>query len=47
MLGRRTRFWLAVGGVSILANFALEVVADRVPNLGLRRLAAYTHKGTS
>lgn len=47
MLGRRTRFWIAVGGVAILSNFALEVAADRVPSLGLKRLTAYTHKGTA
>lgn len=43
--GRRLGFWVAVGGVSILAQFALEVVSDRVPQLGLRKFVAYTHKG--
>lgn len=47
MLGRRTRFWLAVAGVSVLANLGLEVAADRVPSLGLKRLVAYTHKGNA
>ena len=42
---RRTTFWLAVGGVSILANLALEVLADKVPNLGLSQFVAYTHRG--
>lgn len=42
---RRASFWVAVGGVSILANFALEVLSDRVPALGLRQFTAYTHKG--
>lgn len=45
MLGRRLSFWLGVAGVSILANFALELAADRIPSLGLTRLAVYTHKG--
>jgi hypothetical protein len=44
---RRIAFWGAVGLVSIFANFALEVVADRVPQLGLARFVAYTHKGAS
>lgn len=44
---RRLNFWIAVGGVSILSQFALEVVADRVPQLGLRKFIAYTHRGPS
>jgi hypothetical protein len=44
---RRLAFWVAVGGVSILAQFALEVVSDRVPQLGLSKFVAYTHKGSS
>jgi hypothetical protein len=44
---RRAAFWGAVGAVSIFANFALEIVADRVPQLGLARFVAYTHKGAS
>jgi hypothetical protein len=44
---RKVSFWAAVAGVSILANFALEVAADKVPALGLTRLAAYTHKGAA
>jgi hypothetical protein len=42
---RRLAFWLAVGGVSILAQFTLEVVADRIGPPGLRQFVAYTHKG--
>lgn len=45
MMGRRLSFWVAVGGVSILSNFLLELAADRFPQLGLNRLVAYTHKG--
>jgi hypothetical protein len=40
-------FWLAVAGVSILANFGLEVAADKVPALGLSRFTAYAHKGAN
>jgi len=43
--GQRTSFWLAVAGVSVLANFALELASDRFPQLGLARFTAYTHKG--
>ena len=42
---RRLAFWLAVGGVSIMSQFALEVLADRVGPPGLRKFVAYTHKG--
>lgn len=44
-MGRRFSFWLAVAGVSILANFGLEAVAQRSGSLGLARFTAYTHKG--
>lgn len=40
---RKASFWLAVAGVSILANFALEAAASKSP--GLARLAAFTHRG--
>jgi hypothetical protein len=45
--GRRLSFWAAVAGVSILANFGLELVATRYPQLGLARFTAFTHKGAS
>lgn len=44
---RRATFWLGVAGVSVLANFALELLADKVPSLGLSRFTAYTHRGPS
>lgn len=47
MLGRRLSFWGAVAGVSILANFGLEMLSTRVPQLGLARFTAFTHKGVS
>jgi hypothetical protein len=43
--GQRTAFWLTVAGVAILANFGLELVALKVPQLGLRRFVAFTHLG--
>lgn len=45
MNSRRLAFWGAVAGVSILSNFALELVTARVPSLGLARFTAFTHKG--
>lgn len=47
MGGRRLSFWLAVGGVSLLANFGAELAATRWPQLGLARFVAFTHKGAS
>lgn len=44
---RRPAFWGAVALVSVLANFGLEVLSDRVPQLGLAKFTAYTHKGTA
>lgn len=45
MFGRKAGFWVAVGGVAILANFTLELVARKVPIPGLARFAAFTHCG--
>jgi len=42
---KKIAFWLTVAGVSIGANFALELAAQRIPSPGLRRLAAFTHCG--
>jgi hypothetical protein len=42
---KKLSFWLTVGGVSILANFALELAARKAPVPGLQRLAAFTHYG--
>lgn len=44
---KKAAFWLAVAGTSILANFALELAADKIPSLGLGRLVAYIHRGPS
>ena len=43
MRGRPLAFWLAVGGTSILSMFALNVAADRFPNVrSLGELRDYT-----
>ncbi len=42
---RRAAFWIAVGGTAVLANFVMELAADKIPNPGLRRLVAYVHRG--
>lgn len=45
MFARRASFWLAVAGVSILANLGMELAADKLPFEGLRRLVGYIHRG--
>lgn len=45
MKWRRLAFWGTVAGVSIAANFALELAAAKIPNAGLRRLADFVHRG--
>jgi hypothetical protein len=45
MLGRKASFWLAVGGVAILAQFAVEVAARKIPNAGLQRFVQFIHCG--
>lgn len=47
MGAKRLTFWLGVAGVSILANFGLEVVNDKFPQLGFARFTAFTHKGAN
>lgn len=45
MGGRRLAFWVGVAGVSVFANFVIELAADKFPQLGLTRLVHYTHRG--
>lgn len=45
MLGRKAGFWIAVGGVAILANFALELAAAKLPIPGLRKFTDFVHCG--
>lgn len=40
---RKLSFWLAVAGVSILSNYAIELAADKSP--GLARFTAKLHQG--
>lgn len=47
MFGKRASFWVAVAGVSILSNFALEVASTKYPQLGLASFTAFTHKGAN
>jgi hypothetical protein len=42
---KRFGFWLAVGGVAILANFAIELAAAKLPIPGLQQFVAFTHCG--
>jgi hypothetical protein len=44
---KKAFFWLAVAGVSVMSNFALELAADKLPSLGLSRFVAYIHRGPS
>lgn len=43
--GRRAAFWVAVGGVSILASFTLELAARKISNTGFQRLVNFVHSG--
>lgn len=46
LAGKRASFWIAVGGVALLANFAVELAAQKLPFLpGLRQFVAFTHCG--
>lgn len=42
---RKLSFWVAVAGVSILSNYAVEVLAPKFP--GLARFTAKLHQGAS
>lgn len=44
---RHLSFWLAVAGVAVLANFAVEVAANNTSSPGLARFVAFAHKGAS
>jgi hypothetical protein len=47
VLGKKAAFWVAVGGVSLLAQFGVELLSDKVPALGLGRFVEYIHRGPS
>lgn len=44
---RHLAFWGAVAGVAVLANFAIEAIANHSGSPGLARFVAYAHKGAS
>jgi len=44
---KKAVFWLSVAGVSILANFGLELAAAKFPSAGFARFTAFTHKGVN
>ena len=46
-MGKKAAFWATVAGVAIVANFALEYAAAKVPSLGLARFVSFTHKGAA
>lgn len=46
-VGRKVAFWGAVGVVSILSNFVLELAASKVPSEGLKRFVEFTHQGAN
>jgi hypothetical protein len=45
MRGRKIAFVLGVAGISLLANFALELAAAKLPSEGLRRFVNFVHCG--
>lgn len=44
---RKAAFWVAVGGTAILANFIVEVAADKLPSGSLRQFVSFIHRGGS
>lgn len=44
-MGQKAAFWLAVGGTAILANFAMELLAEKLPSGGFRSFVQYLHRG--
>ena len=44
---RRASFWVTVAGVSILSQFGLQVLADKLPSKALGQFVAYTNRGGS
>jgi hypothetical protein len=40
---RKTSFWLAVGLVAVVANYAATAAANHLKSPGLSRFVAYAH----
>ena len=45
MRTRRVAFWVTVAGVSVLSNFVMELLADKLPAPGLQGFVGYLHRG--
>jgi len=45
--GRKLAFWVGVGGVAVLAQFAVELAARKLPVPGLQRFVQFIHSGGS
>ncbi len=43
--GKRLAFWVAVGGVSVLSNFFVELAAAKYPHRGFARFVEFAHRG--
>lgn len=41
---RKAFFWLAVAGTAVLANFTMEILADKGPD-SLKAFVGYLHRG--
>lgn len=42
---RKFAFWVTVAGVSVLANFGVELAAALAPSPGFKRFVEFVHKG--
>lgn len=42
---KKLAFWVAVGGVAIAANAALELAAANLPFAGLKNFVRFLHSG--
>lgn len=47
ILLRKAAFWAGIGGAALLAQFAVELAADKLPLPGLRSFVDYIHRGPS
>jgi hypothetical protein len=47
MAAKRFAFWATVAGVSILANFGLELLRDKAPFEGLDKFVSFVHRGAA
>jgi hypothetical protein len=45
VFGRKVSFWAAVGGVSLLTAFGVELLARKVPVPGLKSFVEFIHCG--